>query len=305
MDDLGSGKAYDTTMLTDLGSMNGQWSGLAAEQDTLFGTYSPIRGSFDGIEDTSPMTETDVASIPDLSDDERSAMVGRPRGVLSNLQQRAGEQYGELADNLSLYTTHQSVQNAMGNSRGCAGLSEHFGSVMAMGQGIAANVRNANNAITEFRQYKTQVQSEINSADENAIGLLTGRVNNTILSRLVVGSGLHDQLDNILIDAGIAKDSATAQEIRNAIGARLTPNINNFYNKKSKANEAVTEFNKKKGGILGQVSKELTVLNKATKVLRTLGAANSMQGLFKANECAQTLLGFVGNASFLGKLGQP
>jgi hypothetical protein len=303
MDDLETGAAFDTTMLDDMGSLNGQWAGLHAEQDTLFGTYSPIHGSFEGLEDSTPMTEEQLSSIAGLDDDQKASLVGKPNGLLTNLQSHAQGQFKSITDNLSLYTTHQSVQNALGNSQGCGGLSEHFGSIMAQGQGIAAAVKAARVAIDDLKQYKTQVQSEIDSFDENAIGILSGNVNGTIMAKLVKGSGLHDQIDGILMDAGIAKDSAQAQEIRAKIGERLTPNINDFYNKKSKANAEVKKINDARGGILGQISKELTVLNKATTTLRRLGAANNLQGLFKANECAQTLLGFVASSNFLGKLG--
>lgn len=363
MDDLESGAAFDTSMLTDMGALNGQWAGLHAEQDSLFGTYSPIHGSFEGLDDTSEMSSSGVASLPFLNDeqrgtllglasknevltqeqfdalglpsgidlrdgenrlleigkvpvpdavskipflasDQRESLVGKPAGLLSNLQAHAEGQFASITDNLSLYTTHQSVQNAMGNSQGCGGLTEHFGSIMSMGQGIAAAVKGAKGAIDEMKAWKNQYQSELNSFDENAIGILTGKINNPVLSRLVKGSGLHDQLDKILKEGGIAKDSEQAQQIRQEIGERLTPNLNDFYNKKSKVNEEVAKINEARGGILGQVSKELTVLNKATTTLRRLGAANSLQGLFKANECAQTLLGFVASSNFLGKLGQ-
>ncbi len=304
MDDLESGAAFDTSMLGDLGSLNGQWAGLAADQDTLFGSFSPIHGSFDGLEDSTPMTEEELASYAGLDADQKAALVGKPKGLLTNLQAQAETQFKSITDNLSLYTTHQSVQNAMGNSQGCGGLTEHFGSIMSMGQGIAGAVKSAKGAIDQLKLAKAQIQGEIDSFDENAIGILTGKINNTVLSRLVKGSGLHDQLDKILEEGGIAKDSEQAQQIRQEIGERLTPNLNDFYNKKSKVNEEVAKINEARGGILGQVSKELTVLNKATTTLRRLGAANSLQGLFKANECAQTLLGFVASSNFLGKLGQ-
>lgn len=303
MSDLENGTAFDTSILEGMGSMNDMWNDLDARQDDLFGSFSPIRGCFEGMLDDSPMTLEDAQNIPGLNTEQQSALVGKAKGVMSNLQSHVEGQFKNITDNLTLYTTHQSVQNAMGSSEKCGGLTEHFGTLMSVGQGISGAIKSAKSTIGEFTAMKQQIQNEISNFDENAIGILTGKVNNTVLARVVKGTGIHDQIDDILTQSGIAKTSTQAAAIRAEIGQHLTPTLNGFFNKKTKLNEEVKAINDQRNGIMGQIGKELAVLDKATTTLRRLGAANSLKSLFKVNECAQTLMGFVGSSGFLGKLG--
>lgn len=310
MNDLEVGNAFDDTQVNQLSAMAGEWSGLHQQQDNLFGTYSPIHGVLQDFESTAPLTLSDVDNLVDkngapitLSAAEKQSLIGKPRGFMTSFENHVRDQFSSLTDNIGLYSTHQSVRNAMGNTEGCGSLADHFGSIMTMGQQLGNMVQNAKNIISDFKAMKTQIQSEINDFDQNAVGVLTGKINNTVLSNLVVGSGLHDQLDKILVDSGIAPDSVAAQEIREEIGERLTPQLNDFYNKKAAVNSEVEKINKERGGLLGQIGKEVATMDKATTTLRRLGAANSLQSLFKTNECVQTLMGFVGQSGFIGKLG--
>lgn len=311
MEDIETGAAFDTSMLTTLDSMKDQWPILATEQDTLFGTYSPIYGMFDGLADETPLSLADIDNLDitgvggePLTEAEKAALVDRPSGPLAALRQQAETQFSGIVDNISLYASHQRVQNAMGKNTGCNALSDHFGSITDMGQRVSGLVDGAKNAIDEFRLLKTQVQSEIDSFDTNVINILTGRVNGTILSNLVAGTGLHDQIDKVLIDAGIADDSQDAIDIRSQVGEFLTPALDNFFSKKGSVNSTVSDINNERGGIMGQISKEATVFDEALTTLKKLGAANSLSGLFAANECIQTLMGFVATTPFLNKLGR-
>ena len=314
MEDLESGNAFDKSILTDIGSMNDEWINLSNNQDTMFGIYSPIYGCFEGLSDSSPMSLNDIedmilvnsAGNPIvLSEDQKEALIGRPKGVLSMLEDQADKQFGDLVDNMTIYSSHQNVQTAMGNSNGCGALSDHFGTITDFGNRIALNVREVDNAVEHFKQLKQQLQSEIDAFDDNVINLLTGRINGTILANLVKGSGLHDQIDNILQEAGIADDSQEAADIRSEIGILLTQHdLAEFFGKKTKVNEEVTKLDKERGGIVEQIGKEAVVFNNALTTLRKLGAANSVSGLFKTNECIQTLMGFVATTPFLNKLGK-
>lgn len=314
MEDLESGDAFDKALLTKLSSMDGEWSNLISQQDNLFGKYSPIRGCFEGLADSNPLTLEDIDEMElfdrdgapiTLTDEQKEALVDRPRGVLTMIRGQAESQFNDLVDNMTLYSSNQRVQTALGNSNGCGALGEHFGTITDFGNRIADNVTSVENAINDYKMLKTQVQSEIDAFDDNVINFLTGRVNGTIIANLVRGSGLHDQIDGILQDAGIANDSNEAAEIRAEIGSLLDQHsLNNLFAKKTKANEEVAKLDKERGGIIGQIGKEVVVFDKALTTLRKLGAANSVSGLFKTNECIQTLMGFVATTPFLNKLGK-
>jgi len=306
MDEIETGAAFDRSIINFLESMEDQWGALESEQDTLFGRFSPIRGAFSGLTDPTPLTLEDIENL-NLRDDAGQlleSLVDRPRGPLLALKNQAETQFQELSDNITLYASHQRVQNAMGMNTGCDALSKHFGTITELGQTIAFAVRDTQVAIEEMRRLKTQLQSEIDRFDDNVINLLTGRVSGTILSEVVRGSGLYDQIDNILIEAGIADDSAEAQEIRSEVGRLLDPSLIPFFDQKTITNREVRKINNERLGIFGQIGREVQQFDAALTTLRKLGAANSLQGLFQANECIQTLMGFVATTPFLNKLGR-
>lgn len=312
MDDVESGAAFDRSIITKLDGMMDEWVNVAAQENTLFGSFSPAKGKFTGLADETPysledldnLDLTDSAGAPIvLSDAEKTLLLDEPKGALSGLRKQMDSQFGSLVDNIKLYSSHQRVKNAMGQGTGCGELSNHFGSITGLGQQISNTVFEVKNAIDQVKLLKTQIQSEIDSFDTNVINLLTGRINGTILSQIVAGTGLHDQLDNILQESGIASDSIDAEEIRTQVGELLNDNLTNFFSKKSAVNEGMENITKEKGGILKQIGTEKAVLDTALTTLRKLGDASSITGLFKSNECIQTLMGFVGTDSFLNKLG--
>lgn len=312
MDDVDTGAAFDRSIIIKLDDMMGEWVNVEAQEDTLFGSFSPAKGKFTGLADSTPyslgdldsVTLTDKLGAPILlTDAEKTLLVDEPKGALSGLRKQMNSQFGSLVDNIRLYSSHQRVKNAMGQETGCGELSNHFGTITGLGQQISNTVFEVKNAIDQVKLLKTQIQSEIDAFDTNVINLLTGRINGTILSQIIEGSGLHDQLDNILIASGIANDSIEAEEIRTKAGEFLNDNLINFFNKKTEVNEGMKDITKEKGGILKQIGTEKAVLDKALTILRKLSDASSITGLFKSNECIQTLMGFVGTDSFLNKLG--
>ena len=314
MDDVESGAAFDRSMLDRIDSMNAEWANLTSQQSSLFGTFSPIFGKFEGLVDSTGYTLENLdnlilkdrsGNLITLTDAQKAQLVDQPKGVLTNLRRQAEGQFNNLVDNIKLYSSHQRVKNAMGKSSGCGELSTHFGSIADLGQRVSGTIVAFKNALDEVKLIKTQIQSEITAFDTNVINLLTGRINGTILSQLVAGSGLHDQIDNILQESGIAHDSTEATQIRTQIGGLLNGNIalTNFFDKKRLVNEVMAKINNERGGIVRQVGEEKGVFNTALTTLRKLGNASAIAGMFKSSECIQTLMGFVGTDSFLNKLG--
>lgn len=318
MDDIENGTAFEDNISGVLDSVLDEWSAIGADSDNIFGTFSEhsIKGIFKTVADSSPMDLTDLGGIEGSID----ALVGQPKGILNSFSGHVKNKFTTITDDLTTYTTTQSIENALkgatfedGGSGGdtgggdaggaggaCGSLTKHFGSIMEVGNKISGMVDLAKNTVTEFKQLKTQIQSEIDSLDDNIVGLLTGQVNNTILSRVVKGTGLHDQLDNILNEAGLATNDIS--RIKNEASQLLTPNLNNFFNKKSKISEEIGAIAGEKGNILNQVAGELAVFDQALTTMKKFGLANALQSLFSFNECAQALLGAVGSSGFIGKL---
>jgi hypothetical protein len=320
IDDLTNGTAFDDSLSGQLSTLRTDLAGIAAkkvEYSTVMGSFSPTTTQFDNVVlavDETPLTLDDFSSL-DIRDSSgvpfsaemKQALVGLPRGMTGMFRNHVTSHFANLSDRMSLYASSQSVRNALGQSAGCGGLVENFGSILSTGKeayaGFFAAKNDIQNVFTEVKQIKTQIQSEINTFDDKVVQILTGRVNNTILSRVVKGTGLQDQVDAILIEGGFAKDSATATQVRSEIAVFLTPTLNNFFNKKASVNSAVAKISAGRASIFDMIGRELTHANQATSLLRKLGAANAMQNLFKTNECIQTLIGFVGRDGFIGRLG--
>ncbi len=308
MNDLKQGNAFNIPSTGTLSAVADDWQNIYTNQENEFGLYSPLYDKLEPLVSNEPLGPIDVANLTDgsgnpLEADEKQALIGKAKGFITSFSGHLGNRVNNLAEDISLYATHQSVSNALGESNNCGGLTDHFGSIIAMGGQVSQLINDAKGAIDTFKAAKAQIQGEINDFDQNAIGILTGKINNTVLSNLVKGSGLYDQLDGIFTASGIAKNSTQAQEIRNEIAGHLTPSLNDFYHKKSAVNEEVEQVTQAREGVLGSIGKELHVWDKAISTLRRLGNANALQSLFKTNECVQTLMGFVGQSGFISKLG--
>ena len=195
MEDVETGDAFDKSMLTKLDSMASEWENLATQENDLFGSFSPIKGMFAGLADDTPysLQDLDELTLKDrtgapitLSDSQKQQLLDQPKGILTNLRSQAESQFGSIMDNIKLYSSHQKVKNAMGQGSNCSEMADHFGSITEMGQRVADTVDLVKNTVDEFKMLKTQIQSEIDTFDNNVINILSGRINGTILSNITV-----------------------------------------------------------------------------------------------------------------------
>lgn len=310
--DLASGDAFDRSMQDGVDGLASEWSGL--DQSSLFGSRSPLHGSLDEMFDNTPHDIASIGSL-DISDrlgapitlstDATNSLIGTPKGALSSISQQMGSQVDGLMDNLKVFSSHQQTLNDLGEGAGCSSMNDTFGTITAFGKSISDTAKSVNNAINSFKQLKTQLQSEITNFDNNVIGILTGQINGTVLSELVAGSGLHDQIDKILEDSGIAQNSSEAQQIKSDVSAALTnPELIDFFVTKNLTFQNIKQLKNEAGEIIHQISKEKLSIDSALTKLRQVSDGLTMLGMFKSNPCVQTIVGFNGTDNFISKLGQ-
>lgn len=310
--DLASGDAFDRAMQAGVDGLASEWGGL--DQNNLFGNRSPLHGSLDEMFDDTPHDIASIGSL-DISDrlgepislpqDAANSLIGTPKGALSSISQQMGSQVDGLMDNLKVFSSHQQTLNDLGEGTGCSSMNNTFGTIAAFGKSISDTARNVTNSINSFKQLKAQLQSEITNFDNNVIGILTGQINGTVLSELVAGSGLHDQIDKILEDSGIAQNSAEAQQIKSDVGAALTnPELMDYFVTKDLTYQNLKQLKNEAGEIVRQIGTEKITIGSALTKLRQVSDGLTMLGMFKSNPCVQTVVGFNGTDNFISKLGQ-
>jgi hypothetical protein len=309
---VADGSAFDRSMQGHVDDLRSTWAGI--NQSTTFGNRSPLSGLIDDLLDNTPFNSGDTTALQvfdrggnpiTLSSDIKNALVGKPKGALANISYQMESQINNFMDNVKTFSSHQQVLNSLGEGSGCSSLEKTFGSIAAFGQNVANMARDAKNIVNDVIQLKNQIQSEINNFDTNVIGILTGQINGTILSELVVGTGLFDQIDKILLDSGIAENSPEAAEIRQDISDLLGqhPEVADFQVTKDLSYQQLKLLKDEAGEIIRQIGEEDVTLNGALVKLRRVSDGLTMLGLFKASPCVQTLVGFNGTDAFVSKLG--
>lgn len=324
MNDLDAGTAFNTSLVTDLGTLSTSFSGVAAAQSSYqsaMGAFSPTMlnfGAISGATDTTPLAASDFTVI-DFGTDATTgdpivpnaatttALTGLPKGMLSLLQSHVTSQFANLTDNMSLFASSQSVANALGTSTGCGSLTDHFGSIISQGQdvtsGLQASQQSMTSGLPAVQQAKTAAQSAITASDTNILSMLSGKISPTVLAQAVPGTGLYDQLDGMIAAGSFTGTTADAASLKNTVAASLPSTVSNFYAQKATVNTAAASIASQQSTIFNMVGNELTTITDATTTLRKLGTANAVQSLFKNNECIQALMGFVATDSFIANLG--
>lgn len=309
---VADGSAFSNTMKSRIDSLATDWQTL--DQNNLFGNRSPLHGILDDVVSTAPIDQSylDTLDIQDrngapitLANDVKQKLLGKPRGALSGLSVQMGDQINNIVDSVKIFSAHQSVLNSLGEGQNCSSMESTFGSIASFGQQVSNIANQGLNALNDFKALKTQLQSEITNFDSNVIGILSGHINGTILSNLVVGSGLNDQIDKIIVDSGIGANSAEALQIRQDVGALLSGNTElvDYFVTKNLTLQNLQSIRNEAGEIIRQIGTEKITLDNALTKLKRVSDGLTMLGLFKSNPCVQTIVGFNGTDDFISKLG--
>ncbi len=284
----------------------------------LLGRYSPLYRGVADVADDATYTLSELNALTGLKDrdgnpltltsDVKTALVGKKKGIASMLSVQAKTQFTGLEENLMLYASAQSADNALGNTQGCGSLNDHFGSVAEIGHAARDSFVQNGNLIdanwNDMITLKNNNQGAINTMDYAIMALLNGKINSTVYNQADYGSGIYDQVDTMLAEGGYTGTTADRATLKTQIDGLLPAGgVASFFDKKIASGVAAQAMASHRGAVMNTVGKEATSRAKSLTTLKRLGSARAISNMFENNECMQTLLGFVGTPALLANLG--
>jgi hypothetical protein len=256
----------------------------------------------------------------------RAADIGNRMTASVTQVNRFGEHitdhFNKLSDNINLFASSQRMENAMSGKaeNSCGDMHSFFGSITQEGPSLMDKIRDTVEfAASSFDQVNA-IYGELKQQVDFARGGMLQNIERELAvqvddAKRLVLVDLKGQLevsfntmaregrDALIADAIDAIEDSTrkgeAEKLRDDIRARDDAVEASFLDMDKQA----SEIDAKQAELGKMMDSEQAKVTNATKRLTTLGAASSMRSLYKSDPCVQTLMGYVGSDSLLGKMG--
>jgi hypothetical protein len=301
MDDLASGAAFDRTFETTIGDIKTTMEGSIATIQSLPTTINGVSG--------------DIMSKVQGLDTMVSGAIDKVAPFLDHVT----SQFDNLAGNLDLFASSQGLKNALAGAESCDSMHDFFGSITQEGPELMNQLGSLTSDLTsgidQFKALGDSLQTSISDTQSQLVSSLQSEISTTTDSaKLTQLNGLLTQVQSSF---GTAVGDVRAGVIEQASSLLSGANLSSLTTKATQMlgiDSSISSGADAISGIAGNIdlggsgltdllTGEQNKLTDAVSQLTTLGDAQAVQSLFGSNKCVQTLLGYVGTDSFLGKLG--
>jgi hypothetical protein len=152
---------------------------------------------------------------------------------------------------------------------------------------------------------QTAAQSDITTLDTSILALINQyTIPSTVTDNITVGTGLYDQLANIIAAAGLTStEGGTITSGAATLLAAAPTDVQTYYTAKTALLTAIQAVEAQSGTNISQVGTEISTLSGMVSNLQSFSSANVVTGLFSSDVGIQTLMGYIATDDFLQDLG--